>query len=106
MSERYLLDDLETADMLEIDGLHASEFSLDEALLDEADAAAEAGEPFGSSAMVLQIQALDGSQKQQWAFSYNALMEAEYLGEDKGWRVDDEHSIRCFSAVAAEGDDE
>ena len=36
----YLLDQLESADMLEIDGLHASDFSLDEQLLDEADAAA------------------------------------------------------------------
>ena len=39
MSEQpYLLDALETSDMLVIDGLHAFDFQLDDELLDQADA--------------------------------------------------------------------
>lgn len=34
-TQRYLLDELETADMLEIDGLHAWRFELNENLLDQ-----------------------------------------------------------------------
>ena len=41
----YLIDQLENAALLEIDGLYSWQFSLDEALLDQADAAAEADLP-------------------------------------------------------------
>lgn len=101
----YLLDQLESADMLEIDGLHASRFSLDEPLLDEADAAAEADQPFASEAVVLNIEAVDGRQRRQWQFSYNQVMEAVYQPEGDAWQLEGEHLLRCFSAIAAEGDD-
>lgn len=101
----YLLDQLESADMLEVDGLHASDFSLDEQLLDEADAAAEADQPFASEAMVLRIEALDGRQRRQWQFSYNQVMEATYQPADDSWRVEGGHVLRCLAAIGAEGDD-
>ncbi len=101
----YLLDQLENADMLEIDGLHASDFSLDEPLLDEADAAAEAEQSFASEAVVLRIEALDGRQRRQWQFSYNQVMEAMYQPADDSWQLEGSHVIRCFSAIGAEGDD-
>lgn len=101
----YLLDQLESADMLEIDGLHASDFSLDEPLLDEADAAAEADQSFASETVVLRIEALDGRQRRQWQFSYNQVMEAMYQPADDSWQLEGGHVIRCFSAIGAEGDD-
>jgi len=101
----YLLDQLETADMLEIDGLHASDFSLDEHLLDEADAAAEAEQSFASETVVLRIEALDGRQRRHWQFSYNQVMEAVYQPEDDCWRLEGEHLLRCLAAFGAEGDD-
>ncbi|MBF6624559.1 MAG: DUF5629 family protein [Pseudomonas stutzeri] len=101
----YLLDQLENADMLVIDGLHASDFNLDEPLLDEADAAAEADQSFASETVVLRIEALDGRQRRQWQFSYNQVMEAMYQPADDSWQLEGGHVIRCFSAIGAEGDD-
>ena len=101
----YLLDQLESADMLEIDGLHASRFSLDETLLDEAEAAAEADQPFASEAVVLNIEAVDGRQRRQWQFSYNQVMEAIHQPEDDSWQLEGDHLLRCFAAIGAEGDD-
>ena len=101
----YLLDQLETADMLEIDGLHAFDFRLDDALLDQADTAAEADEPFASEATVLHIEVQDGRERKRWQFSYNAAMEAEYRAADDSWMLG-EHQLRCFAATAASSDDE
>lgn len=95
----YLLDQLESADMLEVDGLHASDFSLDEQLLDEADAAAEANQPFASEAVVVRIEALDGRQRRQWQFSYNQVMEALYQPEDDSWQLEGDHRLKCFAAI-------
>ncbi|WP_431978019.1 DUF5629 family protein [Pseudomonas oligotrophica] len=102
---RYLLDELEQADMLEIDGLHAWSFILDEALLDRAEAAAEAGEPFASDETVVEIECVDGRQKRRWTFSYNAVMEA-CPEADGSWLLGPEpgHRLRCHAAFSAEGD--
>ena len=100
----YLLDQLETADMLVIDGLHAFDFQLDDALLDQADAAAEAGEPFASETVVLTIDAQDGRERKRWQFSYNAVMEAEYLAAQDSWRVG-EHHLTCLAAVSSDAED-
>ncbi|UCJ15371.1 DUF5629 family protein [Pseudomonas sp. MM211] len=101
----YLLDQLETADMLEIDGLHAFDFQLDDGLLDQADAAAEADESFASDATVLRIEVQDGRERKSWQFSYNAVMEADYQAADDSWTLDG-HQLRCFSATTASSDDE
>ena len=104
MSESiYLLDQLEQADMLLIDGLHASDFQLDDELLDQADAAAEADQPFASEAIVLSIQAQDGRELKRWQFSYNAAMEAEYQTADDSWLIEGV-SLVCLSAVSADGE--
>ncbi|GAB3473668.1 DUF5629 family protein [Azotobacter salinestris] len=101
----YLLDQLEAADMLEIDGLHASDFSLDDALLDEADAAAKADQPFASEGIVLHIEAIDGRERRHWQFSYNQVMEAAYQPADDSWQLEGGHRLKCFAAIGAEGDD-
>lgn len=97
----YLLDQLETADMLNIDGLHAWQFSLNEALLDEAETAAEAQQPFASDEVVLSIECIDGRERRRWAFSYNQVMEADYLPAEDAWLVDDgKHRLQCLGALA------
>ncbi|WP_312968985.1 DUF5629 family protein [Pseudomonas sp.] len=105
MSEQpYLLDALETSDMLVIDGLHAFDFQLDDELLDQADAAAEAGEPFASEALVLSIEVQDGRERKRWQFSYNAVMEAEYLAAQDSWRIG-QHHLTCLAAVSSDAED-
>ncbi|OLU31016.1 DUF5629 family protein [Pseudomonas sp. PA27(2017)] len=104
MSEQpYLLDGLETADMLVIDDLHAFDFQLDDALLDQAEAAAEADQSFASEAVVLSIEVQDGRDRKRWQFSYNAVMEAEYEAGDDSWLIDG-HRLTCLAAFSAEGD--
>ena len=111
MSEQAtcLLDQLELADMLEIDGLHAWEFALGEDLLDKADAAAEANLPFASEDILLSIEAMDGRSRRHWRFSYNQVMEALYQPADDCWLIDagqQSHRIRCQSDIAGSGDNE
>lgn len=103
--DRYLLDELQTADMLEIDGLHAFDFMLNEDLLDRAEAAADAGEAFSSEEMVVQITCLDGREKRHWQFSYNAVMEAEFAEPEDCWKLGEapSHRLKCLGAITAEG---
>lgn len=99
----YLLDQLEAADMLEIDALHAWQFELDDALLDEADAAAEAELPFASEQIVLTIEGVDGRERRVWRFSYNQVMEAEHLIDDDVWLLDGgKHRLRCLGAISVD----
>lgn len=105
----YLLDQLELTDMLELDDLHAWEFSLDEDLLDRAEIAAEAGQPFASEDVVLRVEVVDGRDKRRWQFTYNEVMEAQYEASDDSWTLQSngsEHRLRCLGAVSASGDDE
>lgn len=102
---RYLLDELETADLLEIDGLHAHQFELNDALLDRADAAAEADQSFESEETVVTIEALDGRERRVWQFSYNQVMEAE-PAEDGSWTLEGGHRLQCSAAISDEGEDE
>lgn len=102
----YLLDQLDAADMLEMDGLHAWQFELDEVLLDQADAAADVGQPFASENIVLTVEVMDGRQRRVWRFSYNQIMEALYLENDDSWSLDEgKHRLRCMSAISAVEDD-
>ncbi|MEL7560744.1 DUF5629 family protein [Stutzerimonas chloritidismutans] len=105
---RYLLDELETADMLEVDGLHAWQFTLNDDLLDRAEAAAIAGEPFASDEIVVRIESVDGRERRQWSFSYNAVMEALYSEDEQCWTVGEApHArVRCLGAIITSADDE
>lgn len=97
----YLLDQLETADMLEIDWLHAWQFSLSDTVLDQADAAAEANQSFGSEEIFLIIESMDGRTRREWRFSYNQVMEAQYLAKENAWLLDDgKHRLQCLGALA------
>ena len=105
---RYLLDELQTADMLEVDGLHAWQFTLNDELLNRAEAAAIAGEPFASEDIVVRIESLDGRERRHWAFSYNSVMEAQLCEDEQYWVVGDAPPtrVRCLGAIIASADDE
>lgn len=105
---RYLLDELETADMLEVDGLHAWQFTLNEELLDRAEAAAIASEPFASEDIVVRIDSLDGRERRHWAFSYNSVMEAQLNEDEQYWTIGEapQTRLRCLGAIIASGDDD
>jgi hypothetical protein len=101
--ELYLLDQLELADMLEVDDLYAWEFVLNEDLLDQADAAAQAGQPFASEDNLLSIEVMDGRSKRRWRFSYNQVMEAVYLPAKDCWEIADGqqiHRLKCQSDIS------
>lgn len=101
----YLLYQLEAADMLEIDSLHAWQFELDETLLDEADAAAEAGQSFSSEEVVVTIESVDGRERRVWRFSYNQVMEAEYIDAEDAWLLEcGKHRLRCLAAISVADD--
>jgi len=103
----YLLDQLENTELLEIDGLYSWQFSLDEAVLDQADAAAEADLPFASEAILLRIELLDGRDQRKWQFSYNEVLEALFQPESGSWTIcagDKQHVLKCQTDVAASAD--
>jgi hypothetical protein len=105
---RYLLDELESADMLEVDGLHAWQFTLNDDLLDRAEAAANACEPFASEEVVVRIESIDGRERRQWSFSYNSVMEALYSEDEQCWSLGSapQTRLRCLGAVSASADDD
>jgi hypothetical protein len=102
-----LLDQLEMAAMLEIDGLYSWQFSLDEALLDQADAAAAADLPFASEGILLRIELMDGRQLRRWQFSYNEVMEALHDPAEDSWSIctgEQRHRLHCQADIAASAD--
>lgn len=105
----YLIDQLENASLLEIDGLYSWQFSLNEALLDQADAAAEANLPFASEDTLLRIELMDGRDRRQWQFSYNQVLEAQYQPADHSWRIaagERQHQLKCQDDIAASADND
>ena len=94
--------------MLEVDGLYAWQFTLNDDLLDRAEAAAVAGEPFASEEVVVRIESIDGRERRQWSLSYNSVMEALYSADEKCWRLGSapQTRLRCLGAVSASADDD
>jgi hypothetical protein len=84
-----LLTVLETCDMLEIDGLHAFDFSLDEE--DQ-----------------LHIECMDGRAAKRWVFSMAQVQAATFDETLQSWTLtgdSGEHRLVCMSAFSA-GDEE
>ena len=84
-----LLNALEHCDMLEIDGLHAFDFSLDE---DDS----------------LHIECMDGRAAKRWAFSMDQLNAATFDPDLQSWLItgdSGEHRLVLMDAFGG-GDDE
>jgi hypothetical protein len=89
-----LLDDLRSADMLLIDGLHAWQFDLDE------QARAEQ--------VQLSIECMDGRTRRVWKFSAAQVAAATAGSEAGAWRVEaaeGSHELVCLGAISASNDE-
>ncbi|MBC9250282.1 hypothetical protein A9179_08345 [Pseudomonas alcaligenes] len=88
-----LLAELQNADMLLIDDLHAWQFDL---------------QPQAEGEQVLlRVECMDGRTRRVWSFSAAAVAAAR-AGEGS-WTITDatgEHQLVCLGAVVAENDDE
>lgn len=85
----HLLTALESCDMLEIDGLHAFDFSLDE--------------------QQLLIECMDGRASKRWTFSLAQVQAATFDDTLQSWTISGdsgEHRLVCMSAFSARNDEE
>ena len=85
-----LLTVLETCDMLEIDGLHAFDFSLDE---DDQ----------------LHIECMDGRAAKHWVFSLAQVQAAVFDADLQSWTLRGdagEHRLVCMSGISGSNHDE
>ncbi|NQD93206.1 DUF5629 family protein [Pseudomonas sp. CrR25] len=107
-----LVEALENADMLEIDGLYAWQFSLDSELLAQVSAgSADAG---SQERPLLRIDCIDGRERRHWQFSLAAVTAASFDAPNDSWNLSDGetlHRLKCFTAIngdnaAAEADDD
>lgn len=100
-----LISALNHADMLEIDGLHAWQFSLNAEQL----AQHQAGSQAASDAPLLSIECMDGRALRKWHFSLAQIIAARFDGEADAWRLNDTagpHLIKCFAAVSGDNSDQ
>lgn len=89
MTAETLTTVLEHADMLEIDGLHAFDFSLD--------------------AETLLITAMDGRAEKRWRFSLEQVRAATFDDTLQSWTLtgdSGEHRLICLSAFTGNNNDE
>lgn len=88
-SNQTLRAALEASDMLEIDGLHAWDFSLDD--------------------VQLLIKCMDGRAEKRWNFSAAQLDAAVFDQALQSWTLtgdSGEHRLVCLSALSANNDDD
>ncbi|ROM34228.1 hypothetical protein BK648_26235 [Pseudomonas poae] len=89
MTAETLTTALEHADMLEIDGLHAFDFVLDD--------------------NHLLITAMDGRAQKRWSFSLEQVQAATFDGTLQSWTLtgeSGEHRLVCLSAFTGNNNDE
>ena len=88
-SNQTLRAALETSDMLVIDGLHAWDFSLDDAQL--------------------LIKCMDGRAEKRWKFTTEQIDVAVFEDTLQSWTLtgdSGEHRLVCLSALSANNDDD
>ena len=98
-----LIDDLEAADMLEIDDLYAWQFNLDKELLAQVSAGSASAD--SQDQPLLSIDCVDGSARRHWQFSLAAVSAARFDAETDSWLLSDggtEHRIKCSAAISGD----
>ena len=86
-----LIEALNGADMVEIDGLHAWQFTLDETPAEGAPA--------------LWIECMDGNTRRAWRLSLEQVKAAQYDPNDDHWLIPagtTEHRLKCFAAICGD----
>lgn len=99
-----LISALSHADMLEIDELHAWQFSLDAEQL----AQHRAGSQPAADTPLLSIECMDGRALRTWHFSLAQVVAARFDGEADAWTISGtagHHLIKCFAAVSGDNND-
>jgi hypothetical protein len=89
MTAASLLTELQTSDMLEIDGLHAFDFTLDD--------------------QQLLIKSMDGRAEKRWAFSLAQVQAATFDDALQSWTLtgdSGEHRLVCMAAFTGNNNDE
>ncbi|WNW14153.1 DUF5629 family protein [Pseudomonas sp. DTU_2021_1001937_2_SI_NGA_ILE_001] len=88
MTTSTFLHALQTTTMLEIDGLHAWEFSLDNGL---------------------QVECMDGRARKVWAFTPAQVEAASFDESLQSWVISDgqaDHRVVCLDAFSPDDDEE
>ncbi|MGB4072314.1 DUF5629 family protein [Pseudomonas sp.] len=101
-----LISALSHADMLEIDGLHAWQFSLDAEQLARHQADSNPGT---TDTPLLSIECMDGRALRKWQFSLAQVVAARFDGEADAWSISGAatpHLIKCFAAVSGDNADQ
>lgn len=101
-----LIEALAAADMLEIDDLHAGDFSLDNELL--ARLSAGSADADSQQQALLSIDCMDGRTRRQWRFSLAAVLAARFDAASDSWSLSDAagpHRIKCFAAFCGDNAD-
>lgn len=89
MTVRSLSNELATSDMLEIDGLHAFDFKLDD--------------------QKLSIMCMDGRAEKRWSFSLAQVQAATFDEALQSWTLtgdSGEHRLVCMAAFTSNNNDE
>jgi len=89
MTAASLLTELANTDMLEVDGLHAFDFTLDD--------------------QALVITCIDGRAKKRWSFSVAQVQAATFDETLQSWTLtgdSGEHRLVCMSAFTGNNNDE
>jgi hypothetical protein len=102
-----LIEALEAADMLEIDELHAWQFSLDKELL--AQVSAGSADAASQTQTLLRVECMDGRDRRHWQFSLASVMAATFDSAGDTWQLNDQdgpHRLKCFDAISADNSDD
>lgn len=106
MKPTSLIEALQDADMLEIDGLYAWQFDLDTELLAQISAGTAGSD--SAAKPLLQVYCIDGRERRLWKFSLASVQAARYSEADDSWLIegsDVSHSLKCFAAYRGDNDD-
>lgn len=101
-----LIEALVNADMLEIDGLYAWEFSLDKELL--AQVSAGSANTDSQAKPLLSMECIDGRDRRHWRFTLGQVSSANYDSSSDTWSIDGDeksHSLKCSAAISGNNED-
>ena len=107
MKPTSLIEALQDADMLEIDGLYAWQFDLDTELLAQISAGTAGSD--SAARPVLQVHCIDGRERRHWTFSLAAVQAARYSEADDSWLIagsEVNHTLKCFAAYRGDNDED
>lgn len=107
LSHNSLIDALAASDMLEINGLYAWQFNLDNELLAQVSAGSASSD--SQNQPLLTLECIDGRDRRHWSFSLSQVSAAQFDADAESWTISDgenSHSLKCFEAISGNNDDD